>query len=117
MYTQAHYSEPRWQRRDRFMWYNVMFAVRLEPSGGLAQGGRAFPYVPLEAVTQMAYAVTLIPGDGTGPEITEATRRVLEATGVEFDWHLQEAGQVTLEREGAILPPHVLASIRETGWR
>ena len=97
------------------MWYNVMFAVRLEPSGGLAQGGRAFPYVPLEAVTQMAYAVTLIPGDGTGPEITEATRRVLEATGVEFDWHLQEAGQVTLEREGAILPPHVLASIRETG--
>ena len=37
----------------------------------------------------MPYDVTLIPGDGTGPEITEATRRVLEATGVEFNWHVQ----------------------------
>ncbi|MBA3823458.1 MAG: isocitrate/isopropylmalate dehydrogenase family protein [Ktedonobacterales bacterium] len=63
----------------------------------------------------MAYAVTLIPGDGTGPEITEATRRVLEATGVGFDWHVHEAGQVTLEREGTILPPRVLDSIRATG--
>jgi isocitrate dehydrogenase (NAD+) len=63
----------------------------------------------------MVYAVTLIPGDGTGPEITEATRRVLEATGVAFDWHVQEAGQATLEREGTILPQRVLESIRETG--
>ena len=63
----------------------------------------------------MSYAVTLIPGDGTGPEITEATRRVLDATGVGFDWHVQEAGQVTLEREGSILPPRVLESIRQTG--
>ena len=40
----------------------------------------------------MAHRVTLIPGDGTGPELTEATRRVLEATGVEFDWDVQDAG-------------------------
>ena len=40
----------------------------------------------------MSYDVTLIPGDGTGPEITEATRRVLDATGVPFTWHVQEAG-------------------------
>ena len=40
----------------------------------------------------VAHEVTLIPGDGTGPELTEATRRVLEATGVEFDWDVQEAG-------------------------
>ena len=40
----------------------------------------------------MSYAVTLIPGDGTGPEITEATRRVLEATGIRFAWDLHQAG-------------------------
>ena len=40
----------------------------------------------------MAHNVVLIPGDGTGPELTEATRRVLEATGVEFDWDVREAG-------------------------
>ncbi len=40
----------------------------------------------------MAHRVTLIPGDGTGPELTEATRRVLEATGVAFEWDVQEAG-------------------------
>ena len=40
----------------------------------------------------MAHEVTLIPGDGTGPELVEATRRVLEATGVEFEWEVREAG-------------------------
>jgi len=40
----------------------------------------------------MAHRVTLIPGDGTGPELAEATRRVLEATGVEFDWDVRQAG-------------------------
>ena len=39
----------------------------------------------------MLHAVTLIPGDGTGPEITEATRRVLEATGVQFEWVIRQA--------------------------
>ena len=46
----------------------------------------------------MPYDVTLIPGDGTGPEITEATRRVLEATGVEFNWHVRDAGLAVLEK-------------------
>ena len=40
----------------------------------------------------MAYRVTFIPGDGVGPELSEATRRVLEATGVKFDWDVQHAG-------------------------
>ncbi len=40
----------------------------------------------------MPHRITLIPGDGTGPEITEATVRVLEATGVQFDWDIQEGG-------------------------
>ncbi|MPZ23572.1 MAG: isocitrate/isopropylmalate dehydrogenase family protein [Dehalococcoidia bacterium] len=60
----------------------------------------------------MAYAVTLIPGDGTGPEITEATRRVLEATGVEFDWDVQDVGADVMETEGTPLPPRVLESVR-----
>ena len=62
----------------------------------------------------MAYDVTLIPGDGTGPEITEATRRVLEATGVEFRWHVKDAGLSVLEKTGTVLPEDVIASIRET---
>ena len=64
----------------------------------------------------MAHAVTLIPGDGTGPEITEATRRVLEATGVELDWDVQEAGADVMERhDGNPLPDEVLESIRGNG--
>jgi isocitrate dehydrogenase (NAD+) len=62
----------------------------------------------------MPYDVTLIPGDGTGPEITEATRRVLEATGVEFRWHVKDAGLAVLEKTGTVLPEDVIESIRET---
>ena len=58
------------------------------------------------------HRVTLIPGDGTGPEISEATRRVLEATGVAFDWDVQHAGQDVMEEHGTPLPDHVLESIR-----
>ena len=46
----------------------------------------------------MAHKVTLIPGDGTGPELTEATRRVLEATGVEFEWDVQPAGAEVMDQ-------------------
>jgi isocitrate dehydrogenase (NAD+) len=64
----------------------------------------------------VAHRVTLIPGDGTGPELTEATRRVLEATGAEFDWDVQHAGtDVMDENDGNPLPDHVLDAIRETG--
>jgi isocitrate dehydrogenase (NAD+) len=60
--------------------------------------------------------VTLIPGDGTGPELTEATRRVLEATGVDFDWDVREAGADVMGRYGGNpLPDEVLDAIRETG--
>ncbi len=61
----------------------------------------------------MAHTVTLIPGDGVGPEISEATRRVLEATGVEFDWELGHAGADVIEKYGTPLPDEVLASIRK----
>ena len=62
----------------------------------------------------MAYDVTLIPGDGTGPEITEATRRVLEATGVPFNWHVRDAGLAVFEQYGTVLPENVIESIKET---
>jgi len=64
----------------------------------------------------VAHRVTLIPGDGTGPELTEATRRVLEATGVEFDWDVREAGADVMDSYGGNpLPDEVLDAIRETG--
>ena len=64
----------------------------------------------------MAYRVTLIPGDGTGPELTEATRRVLEATGVAFEWDVRPAGEAVMaEHDGNPLPPSTLESIRESG--
>ena len=50
----------------------------------------------------MAHRVTFIPGDGSGPELTEATRRVLEATGVEFQWDVHEAGLDEFERSGIL---------------
>ncbi len=61
----------------------------------------------------MTYNVTLIPGDGTGPELAEATRRVLDATGVSFNWDVVEAGVDVLEKYGTPLPQGVLDSIRK----
>ena len=58
------------------------------------------------------HRVTLVPGDGTGPELTEATRRVLEATGVEFEWDVQPAGEGVMASQGTPLPRPVLDSIR-----
>jgi isocitrate dehydrogenase (NAD+) len=64
----------------------------------------------------VAHKVVLIPGDGTGPELSEATRDVLEATGVEFDWDVREAGADVMDRYGGNpLPDDVLEAIRETG--
>ncbi|MEZ4623929.1 MAG: isocitrate/isopropylmalate family dehydrogenase [Thermomicrobiales bacterium] len=59
------------------------------------------------------YSVTLIPGDGIGPEVTEATRRVLEATGIPFKWDYQLAGLVALEEKGDLLPEATLESVRK----
>jgi isocitrate dehydrogenase (NAD+) len=63
----------------------------------------------------MPYTVTLVPGDGTGPELTEATRRVLEATGVAFTWDVQQAGVDVMETAGTPLPPETLESIKRNG--
>jgi isocitrate dehydrogenase (NAD+) len=61
----------------------------------------------------MSYNVTLITGDGVGPEIADATRACLEATGVQFNWDIQTAGIDILEKEGTPLPERVLESIRK----
>ncbi|HKX25771.1 MAG TPA: isocitrate/isopropylmalate dehydrogenase family protein [Actinomycetota bacterium] len=63
----------------------------------------------------MAHRVTFIPGDGVGPELSEATRRVLEATGVGFDWDVQHAGADVMDEYGTPLPEPVLESIRQNG--
>jgi isocitrate dehydrogenase (NAD+) len=60
----------------------------------------------------MGYRVTLVPGDGIGPEVTSAARRVAEATGVAIEWDVVEAGEVAIRRSGTPLPEPVLDSIR-----
>lgn len=59
------------------------------------------------------YSITLIPGDGTGPEISEATKRVVEATGVPIKWDIQDAGIDVFEKEGTPLPQRVIDSIKK----
>jgi isocitrate dehydrogenase (NAD+) len=59
----------------------------------------------------MTRTVTLIPGDGIGPELAEATRRVLDASGVKFDWEVVDAGEGVMAKEGTPLPQSVLDSI------
>ena len=60
----------------------------------------------------MAHTITLIPGDGIGPEVAKATQRVLEASGVAIEWEIQEAGALVADKRGTTLPDEVLASIR-----
>src|SRR4051794_1153702 len=63
----------------------------------------------------MAHTVTFIPGDGTGPELAEATRRVLEGTGVEFEWDEHPAGEDIYNEEGTPFPDRTLESIKKNG--
>ena len=59
----------------------------------------------------MAYNVTLIPGDGIGPEVMAAAQRVLEATGIKFNWEEANAGAAVQEKTGTPLPDNVIESI------
>jgi isocitrate dehydrogenase (NAD+) len=60
----------------------------------------------------MAHRVTLIPGDGIGPELAEASRRVLDASGIAFEWEVVDAGEGVMAEYGTPLPEHVLESVR-----
>jgi len=62
----------------------------------------------------MAHEVTLITGDGVGPELAEAARKCVDATGVEINWDVQEAGIDVMERTGTPIPDSVMESIRRT---
>ena len=62
----------------------------------------------------MAYEVTLITGDGTGPELAEAARKCIDATGVAINWDVQEAGVDVMERTGTPIPDSTLESVRRT---
>jgi len=62
----------------------------------------------------MAHTITLIPGDGVGPEVSDAARRVIDATGVGIEWEVHEAGLDVMDQHGGDpMPPHVLESIRK----
>ena len=64
----------------------------------------------------MSHRITLLPGDGIGPEVTEATVQVIEASGVEVDWDRHRViGQTAVERGRPALPPDVIDSLHETG--
>ncbi|HYZ11814.1 MAG TPA: isocitrate/isopropylmalate dehydrogenase family protein [Actinomycetota bacterium] len=62
----------------------------------------------------MPHRVTLIPGDGIGPEVAEAARLVVDATGVQIEWDVQVAGASAIEREGTPLPEGVLEAVRRS---
>ena len=61
----------------------------------------------------MKYTITLIPGDGIGPEVTSAARMVLEASGVNINWEIVEAGEKVIKKYGTPLPKHLLNNIRK----
>ncbi len=62
----------------------------------------------------MSHAITLIPGDGIGPEVTNAVVRVLDAAGVAIDWDRQDAGVIAFKKVGQTLPTELLDSVRRT---
>src|SRR4030066_1360410 len=61
----------------------------------------------------MKHIITLIPGDGTGPEISEATIKAIEATGVDIKWDIVNAGAEVYEKEGTVLPDSVINSLKK----
>jgi isocitrate dehydrogenase (NAD+) len=62
----------------------------------------------------MPHTITLIPGDGIGPEVTEAVIRIFKMTGVQIEWEHQDAGIVAFERYGQSLPPQLVESVKRT---
>ncbi len=63
----------------------------------------------------MSYKITLIPGDGIGPEVAEAARRCIDATGLKIEWEVVTAGQAALDKYGELLPQAVIDSVKANG--
>ena len=87
------------------------------PRGRAPRGGESIPSrpAPPRELTAMAHQVTLIPGDGVGPELAEVTRACIDATGVKIDWDVQEAGVDVMAKVGTPVPDAVLESCKRTG--
>src|ERR1700675_4389364 len=65
-------------------------------------------------MVNVSYPVTLIPGDGIGPEVAEATVRAVNATGVSIDWQRADLNASIISKAGQVLPPHVIESVERT---
>lgn len=59
------------------------------------------------------YNITLVPGDGIGPEVADAAKRVIDASGVKINWEIQNAGEHVMQEYGTPLPDHVIESIKK----
>src|SRR5438477_12158526 len=70
--------------------------------------------VPARIIARMGHQITLIPGDGIGPEVAAATVRAVEATGVAIEWEVCNAGARALAETGSLLPESVLRSLERT---
>src|SRR5438093_794127 len=84
------------------------------PSAGQGPNPNAAPSRPREGASALPPRVTLIPGDGIGPEVVDAARRTIEATSVAIEWDLHHMGSGAFSRTGRALPPETVASIRAT---
>src|ERR1044071_3488728 len=69
---------------------------------------------PAAIIARMAHQITLIPGDGIGPEVADATVRAVEATGVQVEWDRVDAGARALAEYGQLIPDEVFASLEVT---
>ena len=65
---------------------------------------------------RVAQTVTLIPGDGIGPDLTDSVKEVIGALDVEIEWEIAEAGETVMDEEGTPLPESVLESIEASKW-
>src|SRR3954447_3298037 len=74
-----------------------------------AQSGITLPSTPI--ITMMAHQITLIPGDGIGPEVADATARAVDATGVQIEWERCEAGARALAEQGQLIPDETFAAL------
>src|SRR5689334_1741551 len=87
----------------------ALMAVMAQAQAMDSFGGKSRPII---MIWRMAHRVTLIPGDGIGPEVTEAVLRILKTSGVAIDWETHDAGIIAFKRHGASLPQSLIDSIK-----
>ncbi len=85
--------------------------LRLHHLAALASANRESWLTPTSIIAMMAHPITLIPGDGIGPEVADATVRAVDATGVAIEWERVEAGARALAEYGQLIPDEVFASL------